>query len=103
MKGKIVFIISGVSLEESGEVYSSTQLQICAAEIQDLVLGALNSAIATKLIGSVDYLRESFLGTLERCLASLEQSCKDSGDSVQASNALKQILNAAVIIIFPFI
>ncbi|XP_067127161.1 dual serine/threonine and tyrosine protein kinase-like [Centruroides vittatus] len=85
----------GVQLSGQSEPISTRDLHVCTTEIQDLVLGTLNSAVAGKLIGSVDYLRESFIGTLERCLGSLEKVCKESGESVQASNALKQILNAA--------
>lgn len=81
----------GVQLPMEGEPPSARDLQICTAEIQALVLNSLNSAVAGKLIGSVDYLRESFVGTLERCLNSLE----NAREGPQASNALKQILNAA--------
>ncbi|XP_064488035.1 dual serine/threonine and tyrosine protein kinase-like isoform X2 [Ornithodoros turicata] len=86
---------TGIVLEEGQELQPNTStLQMCTAHIQDLVLGMLNSAVAEKLVGSIDCLRESFVGTLERCLASLEGVCKEEG-STQASNALKQILNAA--------
>ena len=74
---------------------SARELQNCTEEIQDLVLTLLNSAIASKLVGSVDYMRESFIGTLERCLSCLENSCKEAGEPKEASNALKEILNAA--------
>ncbi|RWS23820.1 dual serine/threonine and tyrosine protein kinase-like protein, partial [Leptotrombidium deliense] len=74
---------------------SSRDVQLAMAEIQDHVLNTLNSAIAGKLIGSVDYLRDSYVGTLERCLLSLEKTGQEVGESVPASNALKQILNAA--------
>ncbi|KAG8199777.1 hypothetical protein JTE90_000870 [Oedothorax gibbosus] len=84
----------GVQLSEDGEPPSARDLHICTSEIQALVLNSLNSEVAGKLIGSVDYLRESFVGTLERCLTSLETS-KESTEPSQASNALKQILNAA--------
>ena len=52
----------GVQLPEEGEPPSARDLQICTSEIQALVLNSLNSAVAGKLIGSVDYLRESFVG-----------------------------------------
>ena len=74
---------------------SARELQNCTEEIQDLVLTLLNSAIASKLVGSVDIMRESFIGTLERCLFCLEAACKEAGESKEASNALKDILNAA--------
>ncbi|XP_077539487.1 dual serine/threonine and tyrosine protein kinase-like isoform X1 [Haemaphysalis longicornis] len=86
----------GVIVDEGEQASPPTAsaLQMCTAQIQDLVLGMLNAAVAEKLVGSVNCLRESFVGTLERCLASLEGVCKED-DSMQASNALKQILNAA--------
>ncbi len=74
---------------------TARELQNCTEEIQDLVLTLLNSAIAAKLVGSVDYMRDSFIGTLERCLICLEKSCQEAGESMETSNALKQILNAA--------
>lgn len=51
----------------------------------------LNQAVANKLISSVDYLRESFVGTLERCLNSLEKSHIDSSVHNVTSNHLKQV------------
>ncbi|XP_022653846.1 dual serine/threonine and tyrosine protein kinase-like isoform X2 [Varroa destructor] len=82
---------------------TTTTRQKCAAQIQDLVLSILSSAVADKLVGSVTLLKESFVGTLERCLATLEgtnfqggsQLNEDTTHSLQASHALRQILNAA--------
>lgn len=51
----------------------------------------LNQAVANKLISSVDYLRESFVGTLERCLTSLEKSTADSYSHNVTSDHLKQV------------
>lgn len=51
----------------------------------------LNQAVANKLISSVDYLRESFVGTLERCLNSLEKSHIDYSVHNITSNHLKQV------------
>ncbi|OQR67928.1 dual serine/threonine and tyrosine protein kinase-like [Tropilaelaps mercedesae] len=91
-----------VSREELEEASTHTR-QKCAAQIQDLVLSVLSSAVADKLIGSVTLLRESFVGTLERCLTTLEGANSQGGghpnedttNSLQASHALRQILNAA--------
>ena len=52
---------------------SHKDYQAALTEIQDFVLSHLNAAIAGKLIGSVDCLRDSYVGTLERCLESLEK------------------------------
>lgn len=85
-----------VLVPRDGRISSARELRICTGEIQDLVLGSLNSAVATKLIGSVECLRESVVGTLQRCLENLETVFHDGCDSPQASSALKQqILTAA--------
>uniref|UniRef100_A0A9J8BPE3 Dual serine/threonine and tyrosine protein kinase n=1 Tax=Cyprinus carpio carpio TaxID=630221 RepID=A0A9J8BPE3_CYPCA len=78
----------------NGEPVSSKDIKMCISQIQDLIVVRLNQAVANKLTSSVDYLRESFVGTLERCLGSLEKSTPESCSNV-TSNHLKQILNAA--------
>ena len=60
----ILFIFSGVSIQESGEVYSQKELKICTGQIQELVIGGLNNAIAGKLLGSLDIFRDSCTGEL---------------------------------------
>ncbi|XP_035677571.1 dual serine/threonine and tyrosine protein kinase-like [Branchiostoma floridae] len=80
----------GVDLTESGELLDSKQLRSCTSQIQDLVLNKLNTAVAGQLIGSVDCLRESFVGTLARCIESLEKDQGDAEDCV-ASVHLKQV------------
>ncbi|XP_022255837.1 dual serine/threonine and tyrosine protein kinase-like [Limulus polyphemus] len=85
----------GLCLSEKRESLSLREIQICTVEIQNLVLNKLNSSVAAKLIGSVDCLRDSFVGTLERCLSSLEKAFCEDGESAQTSSALKQTLNAA--------
>ncbi|XP_022257624.1 dual serine/threonine and tyrosine protein kinase-like isoform X2 [Limulus polyphemus] len=85
----------GLNLPEKGELLSLQDLQICTIQIQNLVLSRLSNEIAGKLIGSVDCLRESFVGTLVRCLSNLEEAFSEIEGSVAASSALKQILNAA--------
>lgn len=54
--------ISGVDIPESGEITSSKDLKTCTFQIQELVLGSLNTAIAGKLLGSVNILRDSYTG-----------------------------------------
>ncbi|XP_015198248.1 dual serine/threonine and tyrosine protein kinase isoform X1 [Lepisosteus oculatus] len=79
----------------NGEPVSSKDIKSCIRQIQELIVLQLNQAVANKLISSVDYLRESFVGTLERCLRSLEKSHMDTSSHNITSNHLKQILNAA--------
>ncbi|KAJ1138134.1 hypothetical protein NDU88_004525 [Pleurodeles waltl] len=79
---------------QSGEPVCTRDIKCCIQEIQELIITRLNLAVANKLISSVDSLRESCVGTLQRCLQSLERSQQESSSSV-TSNHLKQILNAA--------
>ncbi|XP_069009499.1 dual serine/threonine and tyrosine protein kinase [Embiotoca jacksoni] len=79
----------------NGEPVTSKEIKSCIHQIQELIVVRLNQAVANKLISSVDYLRESFVGTLERCLNSLEKSNSDSSVHNITSNHLKQLLNAA--------
>nr|XP_040133792.1 dual serine/threonine and tyrosine protein kinase isoform X3 [Ictidomys tridecemlineatus] len=82
-----------VIVPENGEPVGTREIKCCIRQIQELIISRLNQAVANKLISSVDYLRESFVGTLERCLQSLEKS-QDVSIHI-TSNYLKQILNAA--------
>uniref|UniRef100_A0A4W6ENR2 Dual serine/threonine and tyrosine protein kinase n=1 Tax=Lates calcarifer TaxID=8187 RepID=A0A4W6ENR2_LATCA len=79
----------------NGEPVTSKEIKSCIHQIQELIVVRLNQAVANKLISSVDYLRESFVGTLERCLNSLEKSNIESSVHNITSNHLKQLLNAA--------
>ncbi|XP_033821908.1 dual serine/threonine and tyrosine protein kinase [Periophthalmus magnuspinnatus] len=79
----------------NGEAVTSKEIKSCIHQIQELIVVRLNQAVANKLISSVDYLRESFVGTLERCLNSLEKSNMESSVHNVTSNHLKQLLNAA--------
>ncbi|XP_076344116.1 dual serine/threonine and tyrosine protein kinase-like isoform X2 [Tachypleus tridentatus] len=84
----------GLCLSEKRESLSLREIQICTMEIQNLLLNKLKSSVAARLIGSVDCLRDSFVGTLERCLLSLEKSLSEGGEFSQTSSALKQTLTA---------
>ncbi|XP_076357416.1 dual serine/threonine and tyrosine protein kinase-like isoform X2 [Tachypleus tridentatus] len=76
------------------ENVSYHNIQICTSEIQQLVLDSLNCTVAEKLVGSLSCLQDCYVGTLERCLSSLEKHCNEES-SCRASNSLRQILNAA--------
>ncbi|KAM9409200.1 dual serine/threonine and tyrosine protein kinase [Pholidichthys leucotaenia] len=84
-----------VIVTTNGEPVTSKEVKSCIHKIQELIVVGLNQAVANKLIRSVNYLRESCVGTLERCLNSLEKSNLDSAAPSIASNHLKQLLNAA--------
>ncbi|KAM3935374.1 dual serine/threonine and tyrosine protein kinase [Leptodactylus fuscus] len=84
----------GICIPQNGEPIGAQEVKNCIFQIKELIISRLNQAVVNKLINSVDYLRESFVGTLERCLRSLEKSQQESSSHV-TSNHLKQILNAA--------
>lgn len=80
-----------VIVTTNGEPVTSKEIKSCINQIQELIVASLNQAVANKLISSVDYLRESFVGTLERCLDSLEKSNFDSSVHNITSKHLKQV------------
>ena len=57
-----MFIILGVDFTEKGEILTHKGLKICTGQIQELVLGGLNQAVAGKLVNSVDIMRDSYTG-----------------------------------------
>ena len=91
----------------------------CTQQIQELVITKLNNAISKQITDSVEVLKENYIGTLKRCLESLEdmnglrknsdsdldslQNSDSSSsssktmsiESASASEALKQILHSA--------
>ena len=96
--------VSGTTIEDFqyvGIPFCSTEkndwsatARAVTSEIQRLVLSRLGERVAKDLVNSINCLRETFLGTLERCLLSLEKSCEHDS-SLSASDALQQILSAA--------
>lgn len=79
-------------MSSNGEPVSSKDIKMCIDQIQDLIVNELNQAVANKLTSSVEYLRESCVGTLERCLASLEKNTPDTSCVHNVtSNHLKQV------------
>ena len=82
--------LSGTFLGQSERNEWSTTVRASTAEVQKMVLCRLSDRVARQLVTSVNCLRETFVGTLERCLQSLEKSYEHD-----ASDALKQILSAA--------
>ncbi|KAL8563788.1 hypothetical protein ACOMHN_058302 [Nucella lapillus] len=78
---------------EEGKLWLK-EVSLCAEKIQDMVLSQINDQVANKLLTSFHILRDSYTGTLTRCLKSLEEQT-DSAQDVKTTDALKQILNAA--------
>jgi receptor-interacting serine/threonine-protein kinase 5 len=48
-----------------------------------------------KIVGSVNFMRDSFIGTLQRCLENLEKTLREEGEEYCITQALKQIVNSA--------
>lgn len=70
----------------------------CTNQIQELVISRLNNAIAQKLTESVEILKETYLGTLKRCLITLEEmnsaasaASFNEPNSASVSEALQQV------------
>jgi len=81
-------------LDASLQAPDSKTAKRCVQELQDLVFKELSRQISDRLVNSVNYLRESVVGTLRRCLEKLEE--RASGEvSGETSQALSQILDTA--------
>nr|CAD7592935.1 unnamed protein product [Timema genevievae] len=89
------YCYQGVTLSDSEEIKSAQSVHIATVEIQNWVLSWLSDSVASQLVKSVDCLQDTFVGTLQRCLESLEKNCQDQEGSLLASAAVKQILSAA--------
>ncbi|KAL5474914.1 hypothetical protein EMCRGX_G026941 [Ephydatia muelleri] len=88
----------GVSLDSSMQAGDSKGTKKCITQIQELVFRELSKRISERLVGSVNYLRESVIGTLKRCLENLEGSVHmvvPVDDTGESSRALSQIIDAA--------
>ena len=67
-------------------------LKKCTTTIQDFVLLRLNEKIANKLLDSINVLHDNYVGTLTRCLFSLEVNGTDDDESdLSASKALQEV------------
>jgi len=79
----------GIKVSSDGELANPKDLQYCSTVIQELVLARINNSVAQGLISSVKYLQDNFIGTLKRCIESLEKMDKDgvyeNGESATAS------------------
>ena len=83
----------GVKLSGDDELANPKDLQYCTIEIQELVLTRINNSVAQGLISSVRYLQDNFVGTLKRCVESLEkmdaEGVHDNGEN--ATTSLKRV------------
>ena len=80
-----------VEVLPQGDLVNSRELRQCTNQIQELVIGSLNAEVGRQLVDRVDVMRESYLGTLQRCLESLEKDCRACGEHPHIGDALKQV------------
>ncbi|XP_026318200.1 dual serine/threonine and tyrosine protein kinase-like isoform X2 [Hyposmocoma kahamanoa] len=64
-------------------------------DVQRTVLSKLSRKISLKLVKFVDCLKDTYFGTLQRCLESLESSCRQELGGRPASEAMRQLLSVA--------
>ncbi|CAD0206160.1 unnamed protein product [Chrysodeixis includens] len=64
-------------------------------DVQQTVLSKLSQKISLKLATFVDCLKDIYFGTLQRCLESLEWSCRAELGGRPASEAMRQLLSVA--------
>jgi len=79
----------GIKVSSDGELANPKDLQYCTTVIQELVLARINNSVAQGLISSVKYLQDNFIGTLKRCIESLEKMDREgvyeNGESATSS------------------
>lgn len=85
-----LMVLGGTSAEQRQQ-----SAKLATLEIQQIVLRKLSNSVAEQLVKSVGCLQESFTGTLQRCLESLEKNCHEFEGNLLASDAVKQIVTAA--------
>ncbi|KAJ2939391.1 hypothetical protein O0L34_g10821 [Tuta absoluta] len=64
-------------------------------DVQQTVLSKLSRKISLKLVKFVDCLNETYFGTLQRCLESLEASCRAELGGRPASEAMRSLVSVA--------
>ncbi|XP_047540554.1 dual serine/threonine and tyrosine protein kinase-like isoform X1 [Vanessa atalanta] len=64
-------------------------------DVQRTVLSKLSRKISLKLVNFVDCLKDTYFGTLQRCLESLEGWCRRELGGRPASEAMRQLLAVA--------
>ena len=69
-----VNLYHNIPLADGERVEWSATVRAATTEVQRLVLTRLGERVAKQLVNSVNCLRDTFVGTLQRCLLSLEKS-----------------------------
>ncbi|UJR15522.1 hypothetical protein I4U23_002462 [Adineta vaga] len=89
--------IPNIELTDQLTVKHARDLKKCTNHIQEFVLIRLNETIANKLLDSINILHDNYVGTLTRCVFSLEHraSVDDDESELSTSKALQEILHSA--------
>ncbi|XP_068624701.1 dual serine/threonine and tyrosine protein kinase-like [Battus philenor] len=74
---------------------ANMSIKQASLDVQQTVLSKLSRMISLKLVDFVDCLKDTYFGTLQRCLQSLESSCKQELGGRPASEAMRQLLSVA--------
>lgn len=72
-----IFEFQKMSLSEDLIVRDSKTLRRCAEQIKGFVFERLTTTVASQMAGSVHMMKESLLGTLQRCVNALEEKVLD--------------------------
>jgi dual serine/threonine and tyrosine protein kinase len=83
--------IHGIELTDQLTVKNARDLKKCTGAIQDFVFERLNETIATKLLDSIHVLHDNYVGTLTRCLFTLESKNDEDESDLSASQALQEV------------
>ena len=86
----------GVQLTDNDQLINSGDVTKCTHQLQDLLLKQLNKSLALKLVSSVQCLKDSFLGTLQRCIESLESYDKEERSKEENSHAVSAFKQVSV-------
>ncbi|KAJ8705170.1 hypothetical protein PYW07_010997 [Mythimna separata] len=87
-------------LHSSGSATTCTNsvnisIKQASLDVQQTVFAKLSQKISLKLAKFVDCLKDTYFGTLQRCLESLESSCRQELGGRPASEAMRQLLSVA--------
>ncbi|CAG5019502.1 unnamed protein product [Parnassius apollo] len=74
---------------------ANISIKQASLDVQQTVLSKLSRKISLKLVNFVDCLKDTYFGTLQRCVQSLEGVCRAELGGRAASGAVRQLLGAA--------
>ncbi|XP_048000595.1 dual serine/threonine and tyrosine protein kinase-like isoform X2 [Leguminivora glycinivorella] len=71
----------------------SISVKQASLDVQRTVLSKLSRKISLKLVPFVDCLKQTYFGTLQRCLDALESTCRQELGGRPASEAMRELLS----------